>query len=85
LIYFSSPAALDSQLGDFLKKGVVIYHLQAEEADHQYSCFQNASCQWAEDMQAKDLPGKGAIKILNEECKKGIVRCVAFPDDRKKE
>ena len=28
------------------------------------------------DMGAKDLPGKEAIKILNEECKKRGVRCV---------
>jgi hypothetical protein len=34
-------------------------------------------------MQAKDLTSKEAIKILNEECKRGGVRCVAFPDDRK--
>jgi hypothetical protein len=34
-------------------------------------------------MQAKDLTCKEAIKILNEECKNGGVKGMAFPDDRK--
>jgi TRAP-type C4-dicarboxylate transport system substrate-binding protein len=63
------------------ESGVVIYDLPPEEAERWYSRFQDASRQWAEDMEAKGLPGKEAIKIFNEECKERGIRCVAFPED----
>lgn len=56
------------------EKGVAIYDLPPEESERWYSRFQNASRQWAEDMEKKGLPGKKAIKIFNE-------RCVAFPEE----
>lgn len=65
------------------EKGVAIYDLPQEESERWYSRFQNASRQWAEDMEKKGLPGKEAIKIFNEECEERGIRCVAFPEEWK--
>jgi len=52
-----------------------------EEVERWYSRFQNASRQWAEDMEIMGLPGKEAIKIFNEACQERGIRCVVFPED----
>ena len=63
------------------EKGVAVYDLPQEESERWYSRFQNASRQWAEDMEKLGLPGKEAIKIFNEECEERGIRCVAFPEE----
>jgi TRAP-type transport system periplasmic protein len=46
--------------------------------------FQEVTRKWVADLEAKGLPAKKAVAIMNEECEKRNVQVVACPPELKK-
>ena len=49
-----------------------------------YGQFQEVTRKWVADLEAKGLPAKKAVAIMNEECEKRNVQVVACPPELKK-
>ncbi len=66
------------------KAGVKLIDLPKPEADQWYKRFQDVTRKWVTDMEAKGLPARKTVAIMNEECEKRKVQLVACPPEFKK-
>ncbi|MBM3298749.1 MAG: TRAP transporter substrate-binding protein [Deltaproteobacteria bacterium] len=62
-------------------KGVNIYDLPAEEEARWFKGFQEATRNWAADMEKQGLPAKEAVIMYKEVAEKHGTKCVAFPPE----
>jgi TRAP-type C4-dicarboxylate transport system substrate-binding protein len=69
---------------EITKGGVKMVELPKDEAQRWYGRFQDVTRKWAADLEAKGLPAKKAVAIMNEECEKHGVQVVACPSEFKK-
>lgn len=65
-------------------QGVRFIDLPRAEADQWYVKFQDVTRAWVKDLEAKGLPARKTIAIMNEECEKRNVKLVACPPEFKK-
>lgn len=65
-------------------KGVKFIDLPKAEADQWYARFQDVTRTWVKDLEAKGLPARKAVAIMNEECEKRKINLVACPPEFKK-
>jgi TRAP-type C4-dicarboxylate transport system substrate-binding protein len=66
------------------KGGVKLTEVPKAEAQRWYEQFQEVTRKWAADLEAKGLPAKKAVAIMNEECEKRGIELVACPPEFKK-
>jgi TRAP-type C4-dicarboxylate transport system substrate-binding protein len=64
--------------------GVKMVELSKDEAQRWYGRFQEVTRKWVADLEAKGLPARNAVAIMNEECEKRHVQVVACPPELKK-
>ncbi|HOJ71479.1 MAG TPA: TRAP transporter substrate-binding protein DctP [Syntrophorhabdaceae bacterium] len=64
--------------------GVKFIDLPKSEAQQWYKRFQDVTRAWVKDLEAKKLPAKKAVAIMNEECEKRGIELVACPPEFKK-
>jgi TRAP-type C4-dicarboxylate transport system substrate-binding protein len=64
--------------------GVRMVELSKDEAQRWYGRFQEVTRKWVADLEAKGLPARKAVAIMNEECEKRNVQVVACPPELKK-
>jgi TRAP-type C4-dicarboxylate transport system substrate-binding protein len=69
---------------EITKGGVKMVELPKDEAQRWYGQFQEVTRKWVADLEAKGLPAKKAVAIMNEECEKRNVQVVACPPELKK-
>jgi TRAP-type C4-dicarboxylate transport system substrate-binding protein len=69
---------------EITKGGVKMVELPKDEAQRWYGQFQEVTRKWVADLEAKGLPAKKAVAIMNEECEKRNVQVVACPPEFKK-
>jgi len=69
---------------EITKGGVNLVELPKDEAQRWYGRFQEVTRKWAGDLEAKGLPAKKAVAVMNEECEKRNVQVVACPPELKK-
>ena len=69
---------------DIQKSGVKLIDLPKPEAELWYKNFQDVTRKWVADLEAKKLPAKKVVAIMNEECEKRKVNLVACPPEFKK-
>ena len=55
---------------DITKAGVKLIDLPKAEAELWYREFQDVTRKWVADLEAKGLPAKKVVAIMNEECEK---------------
>jgi TRAP-type C4-dicarboxylate transport system substrate-binding protein len=65
-------------------KGVKFIDLPKAEAEQWYAKFQDVTRTWVKDLEAKGLPARKVVAIMNEECEKRKVNLVACPPEFKK-
>jgi len=58
--------------------------LPKDEAQRWFGQFQEVTRKWVADLEAKGLPARKAVAIMNEECEKRNVQVVACPPEFKK-
>ena len=63
--------------------GVEMVELPKTEAERWYGRFQEVTRKWVSDLEAKGLPARKAVAIMNEECEKRNVQVVACPPEFK--
>ncbi len=66
------------------KGGVKLTEVPKPEAQRWYEQFQEVTRKWAADLEAKGLPAKKAVAVMNEECEKRGIELVACPPEFKK-
>lgn len=66
------------------KHGVKLIELSKSEAAEWYKRFQDVTRTWVKDLEAKGLPARKAVAIMNEECEKRGIELVACPPEFKK-
>lgn len=71
-------------MNELQKNGVKMIDLPKAEAEQWYNRFRDVTRKWANDLEAKGLPAKKTIAIMNEECEKRNVDLVACPPEFKK-
>jgi TRAP-type C4-dicarboxylate transport system substrate-binding protein len=71
-------------MSDITKAGVKLIELPQSEADQWYEKFREVTRKWVADLEAKGLPAKKAVAIMNEECEKRNVHLVSCPPELKK-
>jgi TRAP-type C4-dicarboxylate transport system substrate-binding protein len=64
--------------------GVKMVELSKDEAQRWHGRFQEVTRKWVADLEAKGLPARKAVAIMNEECEKRNVQVVACPPELKK-
>ncbi len=64
--------------------GVKLIDLPKSEAEQWYKKFQDVTRAWVKDLEAKKLPARKAVAIMNEECEKRNIQLVACPPEFKK-
>ncbi|MCS7281215.1 MAG: TRAP transporter substrate-binding protein [Desulfobacterota bacterium] len=64
--------------------GVKFVELSKAEASEWYKRFQDVTRAWVRDLEAKGLPARKAVAIMNEECEKRGIELVACPPEFKK-
>ncbi len=64
--------------------GVKLNELPKAEAEQWYNRFRDVTRKWVADLEAKGLPAKKTVAIMNEECEKRNVQLVACPPEFKK-
>jgi TRAP-type C4-dicarboxylate transport system substrate-binding protein len=69
---------------DVTKAGVKLIDLPKAEAELWYDKFRDVTRKWVADLEAKGLPAKKAVAIMNEECEKRKINLVACPPEFKK-
>lgn len=69
---------------EITKAGVKLIELPKAEADQWYEKFRGVTRKWTADLEAKGLPAKKAVAIMNEECEKRNVHLVSCPPELKK-
>jgi len=69
---------------DIQKSGVKLIDLPKPEAELWYKSFQDVTRKWVHDLEAKKLPARKVVAIMNEECEKRKVNLVACPPEFKK-
>jgi TRAP-type C4-dicarboxylate transport system substrate-binding protein len=69
---------------DIQKAGVKLIDLPKAEAEQWYGRFRDVTRKWVADLEAKGLPAKKTVAIMNEECEKRKVDLVACPPEFKK-
>ena len=69
---------------EITKGGVKMIELAKEEAQRWHGQFQEVTRKWVADLDAKGLPAKKAVAVMNEECEKRNVQVVACPPEFKK-
>lgn len=69
---------------EITKAGVKLNELPKAEAEQWYNRFRDVTRKWAADLEAKGLPAKKTVAIMNEECEKRNVSLVACPPEFKK-
>ncbi len=68
------------EIGD---KGVELIELPDQEKENWYNRFRQVTRDWVQQLEAKGLPAKKAVLVMNEECEKRGVKLVAFPPEYK--
>lgn len=63
------------------EKGVTLIEIPESERKEWYARFQQVTRDWVASLEAKGLPAKKAVVVMNEECKKRGVELVAFPPE----
>jgi TRAP-type C4-dicarboxylate transport system substrate-binding protein len=66
---------------EITKGGVKMVELPKDESQRWYAQFQEVTRKWVADLEAKGLPARKAVAIMNEECEKRNVRVVACPPE----
>ncbi len=69
---------------DITKAGVKLVDLPQAEAEQWYEKFRDVTRKWVADLEAKGLPAKKTVAIMNEECEKRNIKLVACPPEFKK-
>lgn len=69
---------------DVQKAGVRLIDLPKAEAEQWYNKFRDVTRKWVTDLEAKGIPAKKTVAIMNEECEKRKVNLVACPPEFKK-
>jgi TRAP-type C4-dicarboxylate transport system substrate-binding protein len=69
---------------DIQKAGVKLIDLPKAEAEQWYDRFRDVTRKWVADLEAKGLPAKKTVAMMNEECEKRNVHLVACPPEFKK-
>ncbi len=64
--------------------GVKLDELSKSEAEQWYKRFQDVTRAWVKDLEAKGLPARKTVAIMNEECEKRGVALVSCPPEFKK-
>ena len=64
--------------------GVQLVELPGPEAQRWYGRFQEVTRRWVADLEAKGLPARRAVAVMNEECEKRNIDLVACPPEMKK-
>lgn len=64
--------------------GVKLIDLPKAEAEQWYKKFQDVTRAWVKELEAKKLPARKAVAIMNEECEKRNIQLVACPPEFKK-
>jgi len=62
-------------------KGVTLIEIPEKEREEWYERFRQVTRDWVGSLEAKGLPAKKAVIVMNEECKKRGVELVAFPPE----
>ncbi len=71
-------------MNDITKAGVRLIDLPQSEANQWYDKFREVTRKWVADLEAKGLPAKKTVAIMNEECEKRNVHLVSCPPALKK-
>ena len=71
-------------MSDISKAGVKLIELPQTEAEQWYEKFREVTRKWVADLEAKGLPAKKAVTVMNEECEKRNVHLVSCPPELKK-
>lgn len=66
------------------KSGLQLIDLPKTEAEQWYARFQDVTKKWVSELEAKGIPAKKAVAVMNEECEKRNVDLVACPPELKK-
>jgi TRAP-type transport system periplasmic protein len=66
------------------KAGVKMIDLTKSEAEQWYERFRDVTRTWVRELEAKKLPARKAVAIMNEECEKRNVNLVACPSEFRK-
>ncbi|HSM91077.1 MAG TPA: TRAP transporter substrate-binding protein DctP [Desulfobacterales bacterium] len=69
---------------EITKGGVEMIELPRGESRRWHERFQEVTRKWTADLEAKGLPARKAVAIMNEECEKRDVQVVACPPELKK-
>ncbi len=69
---------------DIQKAGVRLIDLPKAEAEQWYGKFRDVTRKWVADLEAKGVPAKKTVAIMNEECEKRKVNLVSCPPEFKK-
>jgi len=69
---------------EITKAGVKLVELPKDEAQRWNPQFQDVTRKWVADLEAKGLPAKKAVAIMNEECERRNIELVACPPELKK-
>jgi TRAP-type C4-dicarboxylate transport system substrate-binding protein len=70
-------------LEEIQKGGVQLVDLPQPEAQRWYGRFQEVTRKWVAELEARGLPARKAVAIMNEECEKRNVQVVACPPELK--
>ena len=71
-------------IAEITRGGVQLVDLPKPEAQRWFGRFQDVTRTWVADLEAKGLPARKAVGIMNEECAKRNVDLVACPPELKK-
>jgi TRAP-type transport system periplasmic protein len=71
-------------MSEITKAGVKLIDLPKAEAEQWYGKFQDVTRKWVTELEAKGLPAKKTVAIMNEECEKRNVHLVSCPPELKK-
>ncbi len=70
-------------LEEVQKGGVRLVELPRAEAERWYGRFQEVTRRWVAELEAKGVPARRAVAVMNEECAKRDIDLVACPPEMK--
>lgn len=70
-----------AMMNEIPSKGVTLVEIPEKERNDWYERFRQVTRDWVDSLEAKGLPAKKAVMVMNEECQKRGVELVAFPPE----
>ncbi len=71
-------------MNEVTQAGVKLIELPKGEAENWYERFREVTRRWVAELEAKGLPAKKTVAIMNEECERRNVNLVSCPQELKK-